>query len=154
MGFTSLYYVVLQDKLHESFVKTGDFFATSGVKRLEPFELSKRAYSLMNMCVWSIVTLCPMIYYLIKLLFSGELLYFSMGAGIISICKYIHTMLSTPSYKAIECSEILPHINLIELVYEEVNSIYLLGDSFTEYYKCNLVSNLIYNVPLMLNAAC
>lgn len=31
-----------------------------------------------------------MLYYLVRLLFSGELLYFSVGVGIISLCKYIH----------------------------------------------------------------
>ncbi|KAJ8956867.1 hypothetical protein NQ318_014282 [Aromia moschata] len=75
-----------KDKLKESFIKTGDFFATSGVSRIEPFELPRRIYSLINIIVWQLCTLVPISYYLIKLLFSGELLYFSIGAAIIGTC--------------------------------------------------------------------
>ncbi|RZC38565.1 1-acyl-sn-glycerol-3-phosphate acyltransferase delta, partial [Asbolus verrucosus] len=72
-----------KDRLRDSFIKTGDYFATSGVPRLEPFELERRINSLINIAVWVVVICCPMVYYLIKLLFSGELLYFSIGASII-----------------------------------------------------------------------
>lgn len=76
---------VRKDKLQDSFYKTGDFFAESGIERVEPFKMSRAYYSLVNTVVWYIVILIPMLYYLIKLLFSGELLYFSFGVGIISI---------------------------------------------------------------------
>ncbi|CAH2010613.1 unnamed protein product [Acanthoscelides obtectus] len=74
---------VIRDKLKESFLKTGDFFATSGVPRVEPFEMPRRFYPVINVLVWLSVTLIPISYYLIKLFFSGEILYFSIGAGII-----------------------------------------------------------------------
>lgn len=76
-----------KDKLKESFVKTGDFFKTSGIERIEPFTVKRRVYSLINIFVWAVSILCPMIYYLISLFLSGELVYFSIGAGIIAICK-------------------------------------------------------------------
>lgn len=75
---------VKKDKLRESFLKTGDFFATSGVERVEPFQVPSRQHSIFNLIFWQSVTLLPISYYLIKLLFSGELLYFSIGAGIIA----------------------------------------------------------------------
>ncbi|KAJ8926307.1 hypothetical protein NQ314_021323 [Rhamnusium bicolor] len=73
---------VEKDKLRDSFLKTGDFFATSGVPRIEPFELPKRMNSLFVMLFWSICTVLPLSYYLVKLLLNGELLYFSIGASI------------------------------------------------------------------------
>lgn len=72
-----------KDKLMDSFLKTGDFFATSGVPRVEPFSLPRRISHLINIIFWFVSILFPMAYYLIKLLFSGELLYFSIGASII-----------------------------------------------------------------------
>ncbi|KAJ3654833.1 hypothetical protein Zmor_013991 [Zophobas morio] len=74
---------IRKDKLKDSFLKTGDFFATSGVPRVEPFEIERRINSLINIAVWVVLICCPMVYYLIRLLFSGELLYFSIGASII-----------------------------------------------------------------------
>ncbi|KAJ8918430.1 hypothetical protein NQ315_008127 [Exocentrus adspersus] len=74
---------IRKDKLKDSFIKTGDFFATSGIARVEPFLLPRRVHPVMNMTFWSISTVVPISYYLIKLLFSGELLYFSIGASII-----------------------------------------------------------------------
>ncbi|XP_044268403.1 1-acyl-sn-glycerol-3-phosphate acyltransferase delta-like [Tribolium madens] len=74
---------VRKDKLKDSFAKTGDFFATSGISRVEPFELERRINSVINIVVWVALICFPMVYYLIKLLFSGELLYFSIGASII-----------------------------------------------------------------------
>lgn len=72
-----------KDKLRDSFIKTGDFFATSGVPRVEGFTVPRRINSIFNIAFWSFSILVPMAYYLIKLLFSGELLYFSIGASII-----------------------------------------------------------------------
>lgn len=79
---------MLQDKLSESFHKTGDFFKISGVPREESFVVDRRPWTIFNFIFWVILILCPMAYYLLGLLFSGELLYFSIGAGILSICEY------------------------------------------------------------------
>lgn len=72
----------------ESFINTGDFFATSGVPRVEPFEMPPRLCSLINFIFWQFATLVPMSYYLVKLLFSGELLYFTIGISILGACEY------------------------------------------------------------------
>ncbi|XP_023018005.1 1-acyl-sn-glycerol-3-phosphate acyltransferase gamma [Leptinotarsa decemlineata] len=74
---------VQKDKMKASFIETGDFFSTSGVKRVEPFELERRIYPLLNVIFWQFATSVPICYYLVKMLFSGELLYFSIGAGIV-----------------------------------------------------------------------
>ncbi|XP_017776995.1 PREDICTED: 1-acyl-sn-glycerol-3-phosphate acyltransferase gamma [Nicrophorus vespilloides] len=74
-----------KDQMKESFVKTGDFFETSGVERVEGFSLPRRLHPLINMVMWMITILCPMIYYLIRLLFSGQMIYFCIGAGILLI---------------------------------------------------------------------
>lgn len=77
-----------KDELQESFHKHGDFFTGSRFKRVEPVLQKPSLATLLNTVVWSIVTLTPMLYYLVRLLFSGELLYFSIGVGIITLCKF------------------------------------------------------------------
>ena len=72
----------------ESFVQTGDFFATSGVPRIESFKLERRYWSFVNTMFWAIVILVPMLYYLVKLLLSGSTMYFSVGVGIIVLCEF------------------------------------------------------------------
>lgn len=77
-----------KDKMQESFHKHGDFFHDTGVKPV-PAIIQKPSLScLINMIVWSFMTLAPILFYLTKLLFSGELLYFSIGAGILTACKF------------------------------------------------------------------
>lgn len=74
----------------ESFIQTGDFFATSGVPRTENFKLERRYYSLINTTFWAIIVLVPMLYYLVKLLLSGSTVYFFIGVGIIILCKWFY----------------------------------------------------------------
>jgi hypothetical protein len=74
--------------MSDSFFRTGDFFAESGVKRIEGYRLPRRYYSLINTVAWGFVVLVPMMYYLLRLLTSGSTIYFSVGIGIIGICKY------------------------------------------------------------------
>jgi hypothetical protein len=74
--------------MSDSFFHTGDFFAESGVKRIEGYHLPRRYYSLINTVAWGFVVLVPMVYYLLRLLTSGSTIYFSVGIGIIGICKY------------------------------------------------------------------
>lgn len=50
--------------------------------------LQKRTYgTLGNLIFWAIVTLTPILYYLIALLFSGKLMYSLIGVAIIAVCK-------------------------------------------------------------------
>ncbi|KAK9512620.1 hypothetical protein O3M35_001004 [Rhynocoris fuscipes] len=74
-----------KDRMMDSFLKTGDFFATSGVPRVEGVRLPRRYYSLVNMILWAVVTLIPMVYYLTILLTSGSTLYISISLVIISV---------------------------------------------------------------------
>jgi len=88
-----------KDRMTESFYKTGDFFATSGVPRTDSFRLKRRYYSLINTIFWAIVVLVPMLYYLLRLFLSGSTFYFIMGIGII----FLFYMLM---YKTLGMSEI------------------------------------------------
>lgn len=77
-----------KDRLQDSFHTHGDFFTGTGLKPIEPFVYSPTIGTIGNTIFWSIVTVTPIVYYLIKLLFSGELLYFSLGLAIILVCEY------------------------------------------------------------------
>ncbi|KAF7281438.1 hypothetical protein GWI33_004764 [Rhynchophorus ferrugineus] len=72
-----------KDKMKESFIQTGDFFKNSGVTPVEPWVPERRIWPLLNIVLWMFTILVPMVYYLIKLFFSGQLLYFSIGSGLI-----------------------------------------------------------------------
>lgn len=73
---------VVKDKMQDSFFNTGDFFLESGVERRESFSVPPPIWSLVNALGWAVVTLTPMLYYLLGLLFSGKLLYFSIACAI------------------------------------------------------------------------
>ncbi|XP_017883045.1 1-acyl-sn-glycerol-3-phosphate acyltransferase gamma-like [Ceratina calcarata] len=88
-----------KDRLAESFEKTGDFFATSGVPRMQEYELKPRLRSCLNTVVWSTVILLPILHHLISLLLSGSIFYFSIGVAIIVL---FHMLMQ----KAISASEI------------------------------------------------
>lgn len=70
-----------KDRMAKSFEETGDFFAISGVPKLERSIIEKRYYSLVNIICWTVVVITPMLYYLINLLLSGSIIYFLIGAG-------------------------------------------------------------------------
>lgn len=74
--------------MSDSFIKTGDFFATSGVQRTDVFKLPRRYCSLANTLGWAIVILVPMLYYLVNLLLSGSTVQCLIAIGIISSCEY------------------------------------------------------------------
>uniref|UniRef100_A0A6M2DW30 Putative lysophosphatidic acid acyltransferase lpaat n=1 Tax=Xenopsylla cheopis TaxID=163159 RepID=A0A6M2DW30_XENCH len=73
-----------KDDQVDSFLTTGRFLPESESKDyLEPYKLKPSLAPLMNTICWAIITLTPILYYLAKLLLSGELLYFSAGMAII-----------------------------------------------------------------------
>lgn len=84
-----------KDKLQDSFLTHGDFFTGSGFKPVKPMVQQPRISSLVNTVFWDIVTLTPILYFLIKLMFTGEILYLSIGIGIILVCKYSFFIKST-----------------------------------------------------------
>lgn len=69
-------------------MRTGDFFATSGITRVEPFVKQRRLWPVINITVWMIVILCPMLYFIKMMLFSGKLMYFGIVVSILILCKY------------------------------------------------------------------
>lgn len=77
-----------KDALHDSFLTHGDFFTGSGFKPVKPILQQPRLSSLINITLWVIATLTPILYFLIKLVLSGELIYLSIAVIIISVCKY------------------------------------------------------------------
>lgn len=75
-----------KDRLKRSFCESGgDFFATSGVKRIEGFSRPRRTHALITMVVCMVSVCCPLVYGLVRLFASGEILYGVMGTGIITI---------------------------------------------------------------------
>lgn len=72
-----------KDVMQESFHKHGDFFTGSNVTRKVPVKLHPRLHTLINMVAWNVLTVVPMFYYLIQLLISGEIMYFSIGTSIL-----------------------------------------------------------------------
>lgn len=74
-----------KDKVSESFIKTGDFFKTSGVPALDRLTFERKIYPLINTAFWWFVVLVPMVCYLIRLFLSGSTVYFSIGVGIIGL---------------------------------------------------------------------
>ncbi|CAG9771263.1 unnamed protein product [Ceutorhynchus assimilis] len=74
---------VRKDKMKESFIQTGDFFKNSGVTPVEPWPAHRRLWPILNVIFWMVSILVPLLCYLVKLLFSGHLTYFIIGAGLI-----------------------------------------------------------------------
>nr|CAD7576592.1 unnamed protein product [Timema californicum] len=74
-----------KDRMQDSFFKTDDFFAESGVKRVDGFNLKRRPVSLLNTVIWGFVILVPMSCYLLRLLTCGSWFYFSAGISIIAV---------------------------------------------------------------------
>lgn len=72
-----------KDIMQESFHKHGDFFTGSNIVRKVPIKLQPRLHTLINMVAWNVITVVPMTYYLIQLLVSGEIMYFSIGTSIL-----------------------------------------------------------------------
>ncbi|KAF7996303.1 hypothetical protein HCN44_001935 [Aphidius gifuensis] len=73
-----------KDRIAESFNKTGDFFATSGVERTKLYKPKRRYFSFINTLSWAVVTLIPMSYSFTQLVLSGSTLYVSIAIGVAS----------------------------------------------------------------------
>lgn len=82
-----------KDQLQDSFHTHGDFFTGSGVDPIDAITFTPTIGTIGNTICWSVVTLTPILYYMVGLLFGGELLYFSIGAAILSICEFLASIL-------------------------------------------------------------
>lgn len=72
-----------KDIMQESFHLHGDFFTGTNITRKVPIKLQPRLHTLINMTAWNVVTVVPMSYYLVQLLVSGEIMYFSIGTSVL-----------------------------------------------------------------------
>lgn len=87
-----------KDQLQDSFHTHGDFFTGSGVAPIEPITFTPTIGTIGNTVIWSIVTLTPIIYYMVGLLLGGKFLYFFIGAAILSVCECLATFLNQIFY--------------------------------------------------------
>ncbi|XP_023319306.1 1-acyl-sn-glycerol-3-phosphate acyltransferase delta-like [Trichogramma pretiosum] len=51
-----------KDRMQESFLESGDFFATSGVPKVDSFKVERRMWTFVNTAFWSIVILVPILF--------------------------------------------------------------------------------------------
>lgn len=56
----------------DSFYNTDDFFAQSGIDRVEPIKLHRSYSSLLNFFIWNLLLTFPLIVYWIFLLLNEE----------------------------------------------------------------------------------
>lgn len=82
-----------KDQLQDSFHTHGDFFTGSSVNPIDPITFSPTIATIANTVCWSVFTLTPILYYMIGLLFGGELLYFFIGVAILSVCEFLASLL-------------------------------------------------------------
>lgn len=81
---------VQKDKLRDSFYKTGDFFAESGVKRVDKITLKKNYKVLLNAVFWYTFSVGILLKYLINLFFSE--CYTTLGVWIVVIMTFAFIM--------------------------------------------------------------
>jgi lysophosphatidic acid acyltransferase / lysophosphatidylinositol acyltransferase len=86
---------VRKDKLQTSFHKTGDFFKESGIAPVKTIHYKPRLVSLMNWVGWMIFTMLPILYWVLSLIFSGQIMHISIGAGVIIACKFPHSTIKS-----------------------------------------------------------
>lgn len=77
-----------KDKMQESFHQHGDFFESSGVPRVPKTLVQRRLKPFINTTFWTVLTLTPILYYLAKLLLSGNLIFIALVVGFFAICEY------------------------------------------------------------------
>lgn len=76
-----------QDRIAESFNKTGDFFATSGVKKIKMFKIKRRCYSMINTLLWTVIVAVPMFSFFIILVLYGSTYFLLLPLGFMAFCK-------------------------------------------------------------------
>lgn len=79
---------VRKDKLQSSFHQTGDFFKANDIPRVEPILFKPRLITLINWVTWMIIAMLPILYLLLSLILSGNLMHIAIGASITVACEY------------------------------------------------------------------
>jgi lysophosphatidic acid acyltransferase / lysophosphatidylinositol acyltransferase len=80
---------VRKDKLQTSFHKTGDFFKESGIAPIKPIQFKPTLTSLINWVGWMIFTMLPILYLVLSMILSGQIMYISIGSGVIIACEFL-----------------------------------------------------------------
>lgn len=79
---------VRKDKLQTSFHKTGDYFKDNDIAPIEPILFNPSPATLINWVVWMIIAMLPILYLLLTLILSGNIMHISIGGGIFTACKF------------------------------------------------------------------
>lgn len=72
-----------KDLMQDSFHTHGDFFTGTNVAQKVPIKLQPRLQTFVNMAAWNVATVVPMSYCLVQMLVSGQIMYFSIGSGVL-----------------------------------------------------------------------
>lgn len=78
-----------KDRMQDSFHQHGDFFTSSDVARPPKSLVQRRIQPFINTVFWAVVTLTPILFYLAKLVCSGDLFFIALVAAILAICEYL-----------------------------------------------------------------
>lgn len=78
---------VRKDKLQTSFHKTGDYFKDTDIVPIKPIRFKPRLRTLINWVAWMVITMLPILYWVLRMIFSGQIMSIAIGAGIIVACK-------------------------------------------------------------------
>jgi len=81
---------LLQDAMVDSFLETGDWFKTSGVKPVEGFLLPRRIWPLINTLGWSAIVTFVVGQYLLSLLLTGNPIAIILVGLIFATCKLFY----------------------------------------------------------------
>lgn len=79
---------VEKDNIIDSFHTTGSFFKTSGFKEPASNLMVPRLYSLINFFCWALISILPLMYFLIYSLFAANWTGFLIVVGILGASKY------------------------------------------------------------------
>lgn len=79
---------VEKDKIIDSFHATGSFFETSGFKEPGSHYTARRIYSLLNFIFWALISILPLMYYLVNSLLSANWIGFFIVASILMGSEY------------------------------------------------------------------
>lgn len=78
-----------KDKIIDSFLTTGSFFKTSGIKETAYKYYPRRLCSLVNFALWATFSISLIMYYIISSLVLHNWIGLSIVVGILVICKCI-----------------------------------------------------------------
>lgn len=82
---------VRKDKLQASFFETGNFFKNTEFAPIEPMTIPRRLSSVTNWVAWMIFCMIPILYFIISLIASGNIVYILSGVFVIVSFYMLYT---------------------------------------------------------------